>query len=91
MHTPLLAVKPEERRMSGNICLHGRIREGCYDTDWILYGLGQRKLARGCEYENAPSGMIKCGECLGSLRIKYLITKDYLPSRYLLSQQLTLM
>jgi len=35
MHTPLLAVKREERRMSGNICLHGSKREGWYDMDWI--------------------------------------------------------
>jgi len=54
-----------------------------------LYGLGQRHLARSCEHENEPSGMIKCGEYLVSLRIKYLIKKDCLPSRYLLSQQLT--
>jgi len=35
MHTLLLAEKPAERRMSGNICLHGRISEGWYDMDWI--------------------------------------------------------
>jgi hypothetical protein len=54
-----------------------------------LYGLGHRQLARSCEHEYEPSGMIKRGEYLVSLRIKYLIKKDYLPSRYLLSQQLT--
>jgi len=56
-----------------------------------LYGLGQRQLARGCGHKNEPSGMIKCGEYLVSLRIEYLIKKDYLPSTYLLSQQLTFM
>lgn len=56
-----------------------------------LYSIGQRQLARGCEHENEPSGMIKCGEYLVSLRIKYLIKKDYLPSRYLLGQQPTFM
>jgi alanine racemase len=39
MHTPLLAVKPEGRRMSGNICLHGRYKGGMVRHGLNLYGL----------------------------------------------------
>jgi hypothetical protein len=51
--------------------------KGRNSTTWTGFVWSRaEKQAGGCEHGNEPSGVIKCGEFVVSLRIKYLIVKD---------------